>query len=44
MDLLGIQANALHTNQGTERVKQKVSLNYEGTIRKGLYIKEDHQP
>lgn len=43
MDLVRIQAKCFTANRGSERVMEKVGMTYEGTIRKGIYLKGAHQ-
>ncbi|GAQ17974.1 ribosomal N-acetyltransferase YdaF [Oceanobacillus picturae] len=43
MDLVRIQAKCFEKNIGSARVMEKVGMSYEGTIRKGMVVKGEHQ-
>lgn len=43
MDLIRIQARCLVENIGSQRVMVKAGMTFEGTIRKGIYLKGKHQ-
>ncbi|MDZ5471392.1 GNAT family protein [Bacillus sp. 31A1R] len=43
MDLARIQARCFVENIGSERVMEKAGMSYEGTLRKGMFIKGKHQ-
>jgi [ribosomal protein S5]-alanine N-acetyltransferase len=42
MDLVRIQARCFQENIGSSRVMEKLGMSYEGTIRKGMYVKGHH--
>lgn len=42
MELVRIQAKALVANKGSERVMEKAGMNYEGILRKFIFIKGAH--
>jgi [ribosomal protein S5]-alanine N-acetyltransferase len=43
MDLIRIQAKCFVKNIGSARVMEKVGMSFEGTLRKGMVVKEKHQ-
>ncbi|MDI7743123.1 GNAT family protein [Lysinibacillus fusiformis] len=43
MDLVRIQARCFLENIGSARVMEKAGMSFEGIIRKGMYVKEQHQ-
>ena len=43
MDLIRIQARCLEENIGSQRVMEKIGMSYEGTMRKGIFLKGKHQ-
>ncbi|MEW9500756.1 GNAT family N-acetyltransferase [Jeotgalibacillus marinus] len=43
MDLVRIQARCFVENIGSERVMEKTGMSFEGTIRKGMFVKGQHQ-
>ena len=43
MDLVRIQARCFLVNIGSQRVLEKVGMSFEGTTRKGMFVKGKHQ-
>ena len=43
MDLIRIEARCTEENIGSERVMEKVGMSFEGTMRKGMLIKDKHR-
>lgn len=43
MNLVRIQARCFVENSGSERVMQKAGMSFEGIIRKGMFVKGEHQ-
>lgn len=43
MDLVRIQAKCFAEHIASQRVMEKAGMNYEGTLRKELFIKEKHR-
>ncbi|WP_042220839.1 GNAT family N-acetyltransferase [Oceanobacillus manasiensis] len=43
MDLVRIQAKCFNENVGSARVMEKTGMTYEGTLRKGMVVKGEHQ-